>query len=122
MQEEPFNVPAYTGKRLYIAPAHHIYGEPVLPSSKYYTLRYLLAATLAQGDSTVSFPAASDDSDALFRGCRALGAELTWRDEQQQVLCVHGVVRPHHTEPVIINHGNARAARRPLLAVGRSRP
>src|SRR5258708_9668783 len=98
MQEETFNVPAYTGKRLYIAPAHHIYGEPVLPSSKYYTLRYLLAATLAQGDSTVSFPAASDDSDALFRGCRALGAELTCRDEKQHELCVHCVGSPHQSE------------------------
>ena len=118
MQEETFNIPVRTGQQLYIAPAHHIYGEPELPSSKYYTLRYLLAATLAQGDSTVSFPAASDDSDALFRGCRALGAGLTWRDEQQQVLCVHGVGRPHCAEPVTINAGNAGAVLRLLLGVG----
>jgi 3-phosphoshikimate 1-carboxyvinyltransferase len=118
MQEETLNTPARTGQRLYIAPAHHIYGEPVLPSSKYYTLRYLLAATLAQGESTVSFPAASDDSDALFRGCRALGAEVAWRDEQQQVLCVHGVGRPRRTEPVTINAGNAGAVLRLLLGVG----
>src|SRR6266581_9163513 len=102
MQEDMFNVPAYTGKRLYIAPAHHIYGEPVLPSSKYYTLRYLLAATLARGESTVSFPAASDDSDALFRGCRALGAELTWCDGQQRVLRVRGVGRPYHAESLAV--------------------
>src|SRR5215472_9975935 len=118
MQEKTYNVPACTGQRLYIAPTHRIYGEPVWPSSKYYTLRYLLAATLAQGDSTVSFPAASDDSDALFRGCRALGAELTWRDELQQVLCVHGTGRPHRTEPVTIDVGNAGAVLRLLLGVG----
>jgi len=118
MQEETFNTPARTRQKLYIAPTHRIYGEPVLPSSKYYTLRYLLAATLAQGESTVSFPAASDDSDALFRGCRALGAELTWRDERQQMLYVHGAGRPHRTEPVTINAGNAGAVLRLLLGVG----
>src|SRR5205807_530658 len=115
MQEETINIPARTG--LHIAPAHRIYGEPVLPSSKYYTLRYVLAASLAQGESTVSFPAASDDSDALFRGCRALGAELTWCDEQQRVLCVHGVGRPYHAEPVTVNAGNAGAVLRLLLGV-----
>src|SRR5215467_6707585 len=118
MQEETCNIPALTGPGLYIGPAHRIYGEPELPSSKYYTLRYLLAATLARGESTVSFPAASDDSDALFRGCRALGAELTWRDELQQVLCVHGTGRPHRTDPVTIDVGNAGAVLRLLLGVG----
>ncbi len=117
MQEETFNIPARTKPGLHIASAHRIYGEPVLPSSKYYTLRYVLAASLAQGESTVSFPAASDDSDALFRGCCALGAELTWCDEQQRVLCVHGVGRPYHAEPVTVNAGNAGAVLRLLLGV-----
>jgi len=111
----PFNQPE---QELYIPPTRLIRGEPTLPSSKYYTLRYLLAATLAQGESTVSLPAASDDSEALFRGCRALGAELAWRDEQQQVLLVRGVGRPHRTEPVTINAGNAGAVLRLLLGVG----
>lgn len=104
------------GQELYIAPTHLIHGEPALPSSKYYTLRYLLAATLAQGESTVAFPAASEDSEALFRGCRALGAELAWRDERQ--LHVRGVGRPHRTEPLTINVGNAGAVLRLLLGVG----
>src|SRR6266567_5491813 len=78
-------------QRLYIAPSSRIVGQPLVPSSKYYTLRYLLAATLADGESRVFFPATSDDSDALFRGCRALGAELSWEDEQHTTLCVRGV-------------------------------
>ena len=77
MQEERTGEPIQSGQKLYIAPTSLLRGEPLLPSSKYYTLRYLLAATLARGESTVSFPAVSDDSEALFRGCRALGAELT---------------------------------------------
>ncbi len=117
MQEETFNIPARTKPGLHIAPAQRIYGEPVLPSSKYYTLRYLLAATLALGESTVSFPAASDDSDALFRGCRALGAELTWCDGQQRVLRVRGVGRPYHAESIAVNVGNAGAVLRLLLGV-----
>jgi 3-phosphoshikimate 1-carboxyvinyltransferase len=86
MREDPSNVAAQAESKLYIAPTSLIRGDPELPSSKYYTLRYLLAATLAEGESKVSFPAVSDDTDALFRGCRALGAELTWLDERQQVV------------------------------------
>ncbi len=107
-----------TGKRLYIAPASLIRGAPSLPSSKYYTLRYVLAAALAQGESEVSFPAASEDSEALYRGCRALGARLSWHDERQQVLRVRGVERPYSPEPVIINVGNAGAVLRFLLGIG----
>ncbi|HET9920387.1 MAG TPA: 3-phosphoshikimate 1-carboxyvinyltransferase, partial [Ktedonobacteraceae bacterium] len=117
MHEDIAAVPAESGQKLYIAPTGLLRGEPDLPSSKYYTLRYLLAATLAQGVSCVSFPAISDDSEALFRGCRALGAELTWHDERQRVLRVQGVGRPHRTEPVTINVGNAGAVLRLLLGL-----
>lgn len=117
MHEDIAAVPAESGQKLYIVPTGLLRGEPDLPSSKYYTLRYLLAATLAQGESCVSFPAMSDDSEALFRGCRALGAELTWHDERQRVLRVQGVGRPHRTEPVTINVGNAGAVLRLLLGL-----
>lgn len=103
---------------LKVSPASLIVGTPELPSSKYYTLRYLLAATLAEGESTVAFPAASDDSDVLFRGCRALGAELRWRDDRRQLLSVQGVGRPRVTEPITIDAGNAGAVLRLLLGVG----
>ena len=118
MQEERTSEPIQSGQKLYIAPTSLLRGEPLLPSSKYYTLRYLLAATLARGESTVSFPAVSDDSEALFRGCRALGAELTWCDGQQRLLHVRGVGRPESSEPVTINVGNAGAVLRLLLGLG----
>ncbi|MGO8948525.1 MAG: 3-phosphoshikimate 1-carboxyvinyltransferase [Ktedonobacterales bacterium] len=50
----------------------------VLPGSKYYTLRFLLNALLADGESVVRFPACSDDTAVLLRSLRALGAEVTW--------------------------------------------
>src|SRR5579863_6320885 len=103
---------------LKVAPTSLIVGAPELPSSKYYTLRYLLAATLAEGESTVAFPAESDDSEILFRGCQALGAELRWCDEQHRLLSVRGVGRPRITEPITINAGNAGAVLRLLLGLG----
>ena len=102
-------------RQLFIAPLNLLRGEPLIPSSKYYTLRYVLAATLANGTSRIHFPAASDDSDALFRGCRALGATLLWEDAQ--TLLIQGVGRPHVEEPVIINVGNAGAVARLLMGV-----
>src|SRR6266581_874351 len=52
MQENLNNEPADVGRKLYIAPGSMLRGEPAIPSSKYYTLRYMLAATLARGEGT----------------------------------------------------------------------
>ncbi len=106
----------------FVGPVNILRGEPIMPSSKYYTLRYLLAATCAEGESRIAFPAQSDDSDALFRGCRALGARLEWEDEQHSMLRVHGVGRERPMEPVTINVGNAGAVLRLLLGVGALSP
>ena len=119
MQEEVQLSVTQSAQKLYIAPSDRVYGSPEVPSSKYYTLRYVLAATLAKGESRVMFPAESDDSEALFRGCRALGAELTWEEDgQRRVLCVQGVGRPQIAEPITINVGNAGAVFRLLLGLG----
>lgn len=109
--------PLTHNQKIHIAPSGPIYGNPEVPSAKYYTLRYLIAATLAEGESRVVLPVSSDDSDALFRGCRALGAQLSWEDNQQRVLIVKGIGRPKAIEPVTINVGNAGAVLRLLLGV-----
>lgn len=107
-----------TDQKIYIAPSSPICGSPEVPSAKYYTLRYLLAAILAEGESRIILPASSDDSDALFRGCESLGAQMSWEDNQQRVLIVKGVgCRPKALEPVTINVGNAGAVLRLLLGV-----
>src|SRR5262245_66186384 len=49
-------------------------GQPRLPSSKYYTLRYILNASLAASESAVRGPALSDDTAVLLRAVQALGA------------------------------------------------
>ncbi|MBV9711828.1 MAG: 3-phosphoshikimate 1-carboxyvinyltransferase [Ktedonobacteraceae bacterium] len=119
MQEKEMNLQQGASvQRITIAPTNLLYGQPEVPSSKYYMLRYLLAATLARGESRVLFPAESDDSEALFRGCRALGAELTWEDERRHTLLVRSSGQFQRTGSVTINVGNAGAVLRLLLGVG----
>src|SRR5438045_8999006 len=94
MQEKIHHEAVGEEGRLYIPPTGLLCGEPALPSSKYYTLRYLLAATLAKGESSVAFPASSDDSETLFRSCSALRAVLTWDDTRAAVCRAKGTGRP----------------------------
>ncbi len=116
MQQEEQHLPS--SQKRFIPSTSILRGEPVVPSSKYYTLRYLLAAACAEGEGSIAFPAESDDSDALFRGCRALGARLTWKNEQHSNLSVHGIGRSRQKEPVTVNAGNAGAVLRLLLGIG----
>lgn len=82
-------------------------------SSKNYTTRYLLAAALADGISTVRFPAHSEDSDAMRRCIAELGAELQEDDEK---IVIKGFGR-NPKRVAELNVGNAGAVLRFLLAV-----
>ena len=94
------------------------------PGSKYYTLRYVLNALLADGESVVYFPALSDDTAVLARAVRALGAEATWEragaaQDSGWALRVRGVAgRPQRPPDGIIQAGNAGAVLRLLLGIG----
>ncbi len=91
-----------------------------LPGAKYYTLRYLLAALLADGVSLVRNPARSDDTVALVRALRALGADVSEvQSDGDWALCITGTggrlsVPPDNTLAV----GNAGAVLRLLLGIG----
>jgi 3-phosphoshikimate 1-carboxyvinyltransferase len=97
-----------------------------LPGSKYYTLRYLLNALLAEGESIVRFPALSDDTAVLVRALRALGAQVAWEPAVQETsgiptwqARVQGtggrlIAPPDGT----LNVGNAGAVLRLLLGLG----
>ena len=88
--------------------------------AKYYTLRYLLAALLADGVSRVRNPARSDDTRVLLDALRALGADVTEEDDADtwtlRITGTGGKLRqpPGNTLAV----GNAGAALRMLLGVG----
>ena len=91
-----------------------------LPGAKYYTLRYLLAALLADGVSLTHNPARSDDTLVLVRALRALGADVAemMTDSGDWTLRITGTgghlsAPPDHTLAV----GNAGAVLRLLLGI-----
>jgi 3-phosphoshikimate 1-carboxyvinyltransferase len=88
--------------------------------SKYYTLRYLLIALLAEGESLVRGPALSDDTAVLVRALRALGARATWEpDGAGGALRVVGTGGHLRVPPSgRLDAGNAGAVLRLLLGLG----
>lgn len=88
-------------------------GEINALSSKNYTTRYMLVGALADGTSTIRFPAHSEDSDAMRRCIRDLGAELI---EEGDTMTIRGFGR--HPKPVSeLDVGNAGAVLRFLMSV-----
>ncbi|MEB3102945.1 3-phosphoshikimate 1-carboxyvinyltransferase [Ferviditalea candida] len=101
-----------------VRPAKRLQGEINALSSKNYTTRYLLAAALADGTSTVNYPAHSEDSDAMRRCIRDLGAVLEEKDER---ITITGFGR--NPRPVKeLNVGNAGAVLRFLMSVAAFSP
>src|SRR5579884_724422 len=95
------------------------------PGSKYYTLRLLLNALLANGESLVRNPALSDDTAVLVRAIRALGATATWErtsangEPDRWQLRVRGTGGKLQVPPGgVLAVGNAGAVLRLLLGLG----
>lgn len=97
---------------------------PVLrvPGAKYFTLRYLLVALLADGESLIRGPALSDDTAVLVRALRALGARVAWEPDatpERWALRIHGCggrLRAPAAGQIAV--GNAGAVLRLLLGLG----
>ncbi|MFU1792855.1 3-phosphoshikimate 1-carboxyvinyltransferase [Paenibacillus azoreducens] len=98
---------------LIVKPTPRLSGEIGALSSKNYTTRYLLAAALAEGTSTVYFPAHSEDSDAMRRCIQDLGAVLE-EDDEKAVITGFG---RHPRNVKELNVGNAGAVLRFLMGV-----
>jgi 3-phosphoshikimate 1-carboxyvinyltransferase len=95
-------------------------GTILPPSSKYHTLRYILAAFLAQGMSTIYYPAISDDTDVLLQACRQLGAHIHCDSlaDERRILSICGTGGILRTPPdTTIDVGNAGAVLRLLLGI-----
>jgi 3-phosphoshikimate 1-carboxyvinyltransferase len=96
-----------------VTPTAKLAGEIQALSSKNYTTRYLLVAALAEGTSTIMYPAHSEDGEAMRRCIRALGAELV---EDEEKIVVTGFGR--HPKPAKeLDVGNAGAVLRFMLAI-----
>lgn len=108
-----------------VSPCKGLDGRLLPPSSKYHTLRYILSAFLAEGESVVSYPALSDDTDVLLAACRAFGADIA--EEAQvdgrRILRVQGTGGALRTpEGGEVSVGNAGAVARMLLGIGALAP
>lgn len=88
-------------------------GEINALSSKNYTTRYLLVCALAEGTSTIYYPAHSEDSDAMRRCIQELGAELI-EDEEKITITGFGATPRQAAE---LNVGNAGAVLRFLMGI-----
>ncbi len=96
-----------------VRPVQRLEGEIQALSSKNYTTRYMLAAALAEGVSRIHYPAHSEDSEAMRRCLKDLGAEL---DETDHVLTIKGFGnKPRQAKE--LDAGNAGAVLRFLMSV-----
>jgi 3-phosphoshikimate 1-carboxyvinyltransferase len=108
-----------------ITPSDTLRGAITPPSSKYHTLRAILAALLADGESIIENPAESDDTTALLSACEQLGATITTRlpVDGQRILRMQGVAgRIKPAQGAVIDVGNAGAVLRLLLGICASSP
>ncbi|MCC3372950.1 3-phosphoshikimate 1-carboxyvinyltransferase [Cohnella sp. REN36] len=96
-----------------VTPTGRLQGEIQALSSKNYTTRYLLVAALADGTSTIRYPAHSEDSDALRRCVRDLGAVI---EEDDEKIVITGFGK-HPRLAKELDVGNAGAVLRFLMAV-----
>lgn len=96
-----------------VKPTPSLQGEINALSSKNYTTRYMLVGALADGTSTIRYPAHSEDSDAMRRCIRDLGAELI---EEGDTMTIKGFGR-HPVDIKQLNVGNAGAVLRFLMSV-----
>ncbi|WP_334071808.1 MULTISPECIES: 3-phosphoshikimate 1-carboxyvinyltransferase [Paenibacillus] len=96
-----------------VRPTAELKGEFGALSSKNYTTRYLLVAALAEGTSTIYYPAHSEDSDAMRRCIQDLGAVL---EEDDEKIVITGFGK-HPRDVKELNVGNAGAVLRFLMAI-----
>ncbi len=125
-EQHPDHMASHLGhptRRVFIRGGQPTGAQPWPPASKYYTLRYTLAAFLAAGKSVVYEPARSDDTDVLIDAVRALGAEVTYAPPGSGALRVRGCAgQPRAPADGVIRVGNAGAVLRLLLGIGAMLP
>ena len=124
-QDEPANEPGWRLPETVFVRRGIPRATPVtlsVPGAKYYTLRYLLAALLADGVTRVRNPARSDDTRVLLDALRALGADVTEEggsasgDWTLRITGTGGQLRQPPGNMLAV--GNAGAVLRMLLGVG----
>ena len=79
-------------------------GTVRVPASKSHTIRALILATLADGESTIKNPLVSEDTEACLAACRAIGARVETEKNQWRV---RGSVNNPRTPDDVLDVGNS---------------
>ena len=79
-------------------------GSLAVTTSKSHTMRAVLLASMAKGQSVVRRPLASPDTKAMITACSALGAKI---EEQVDCLVIHGVAGKPTVPAQVIDVGNS---------------
>lgn len=95
-------------------------GSVVVPPSKSHTIRAVLIAAVAEGESRIVSPLVSDDSLSSLVACRALGGTVDRQIHQtgDEVWIINGRSTPVAGEIDVGNSGTTLFLSTPLAAVG----
>jgi 3-phosphoshikimate 1-carboxyvinyltransferase len=87
----------------YIKPST-VSGKIKASASKSHTLRAILFASMADGQSTITDYLHSPDTSAMIKACQLLGAQITKTDEKIEIIGNKGVIK---TPDDVIDCGNS---------------
>ena len=90
-------------------------GEIEVPSSKSHTLRAILFASLADGNSVIYRYLASTDTDSMIKACSLMGAKIDIFEDRLEIEGIAGTVGPFED---VIDAGNSGIVFRFFSAIG----
>ncbi len=90
-----------------VFPVRGLKGEITIPGSKSHTIRALIIATLAEGESILRQPLDSADTRSCIDVCRALGAEIETENGEEDLWRVQGTGGALTTPSDEIDVGNS---------------
>ena len=97
-----------------ITPAEIYHHRLRMPSSKSHTIRALLFASLAEGQSCIRYPLASPDIDAMLLACESIGATVI---KQVDALVIDGTQGKINLKHERIDAGNSGQVARFMSAI-----
>jgi 3-phosphoshikimate 1-carboxyvinyltransferase len=91
-----------------IEKTNRLVGTINAPSSKAYTHRAVIAASLSEGKSIINYASNCEDARVTIRACSMLGAEI---DKENTILVVKGNSKPKTAENIIYCRGSGSTIR-----------
>jgi 3-phosphoshikimate 1-carboxyvinyltransferase len=98
-----------------------ISGEVSAPSSKSYTHRAVIAASLAAGESLIESPLLSDDTLYTINACRSLGAAIELESDRLKISGTGGKITASRERIFAGNSGSTTRLVAPLAALSQNK-